>query len=261
VSERPEQQDLEEARAELARVNRELERVEQFNSFLLSMLAHDMRTPLAAIRGYSELLTRLLNSDRVEMVAGKATGFAENICHITDQMTWLIRDIIDLELAEKGLLEIRVESCDIHGVIGDTIEMMSSIIRLQNITVRLELNPPELLVAADPERMRQVTNNLIGNAVKFTPSGGQVLVSTLVENGEAVLVVADNGRGMTAEQLDKIFEPYYRTPQAKTSTILGSGLGMSIVKRLVEGQNGRVEVESEVGKGSMFTVYVPLAAG
>jgi two-component system phosphate regulon sensor histidine kinase PhoR len=137
--------------------------------------------------------------------------------------------------------------------------MVDSIIRLQNITLLLELEPPELMVAADPQRMRQITNNLIGNAIKYTPSGGEISITTHIEDGEAVLVVADNGRGMTAEQTEKVFQPYYRTQEAKSSNALGSGLGLYIVKSLVEAQNGRVDVTSEVGTGSIFTVYLPLA--
>jgi signal transduction histidine kinase len=251
--------DLRQAQEELSAANSELQQLNQFKSFLISMLAHDMRTPLAAIRGYAELLLRLINSDRVEVFSTKAIAFADNICNITDQMTWLIRDIIDLDQSEKGLLTIILDNCDIHTVIHNTIEMVDSIIRLQNITLLLELEPPELMVAADPQRMRQITNNLIGNAIKYTPSGGEISITTHIEDGEAVLVVADNGRGMTAEQTEKVFQPYYRTQEAKSSNALGSGLGLFIVKSLVEAQNGRVDVTSEVGRGSIFTVYLPLA--
>lgn len=259
-------QELIQHRNELRRVQEslsaadlELRQLNQFRTFLLSMLAHDMRTPLAAIRGYAELLLRLINSNKPELIATKGVTFANNICHITDQMTWLIRDIIDLDQSEKGLLGIGLDNCDLHRVIYDAIEMVDSIIKLQNITLLLELNPPDLLITADSQRMRQIMNNLIGHALKHTPSGGELSIMTRIEDGEAVLVVADNGRGMTAEQTENVFHPYYRPQEDKSGNVLSSGLGLYIVKSLVEAQNGRVTVASQVGRGSTFTVYLPLA--
>ncbi len=136
--------------------------------------------------------------------------------------------------------------------------MFDSIIKLQNLSVELDLKPPGLLVTADSQRLRQIANNLIGNAIKYAPGGGNISIKTFVEGGNGVLVVADNGKGLTAEESRKIFQPYYRTSEAKSSNILGSGLGLHIVKILVEAMNGRVEVDSEPGKGSTYSVYLPL---
>jgi signal transduction histidine kinase len=249
---------LNQTQEQLFTAETELEQLNQFKSFLISMLAHDMRTPLAAIRGYAELLLRLLNSEQAAANPAKAKSFADNICYITDQMTWLINDIIDLDQAEKGLLTTSLESCDLHQVIQETIAMFDSIIKLQNLTLILELNLPDLLVAANSQRVRQIVNNLIGNAIKYSPNGGEISISTYAEAENAVLVVLDNGKGMTAEETKKIFQPYYRTNGAKSSNILGSGLGLHIVKILVEVQNGRIDVASELGKGSTYTVRLPL---
>ncbi|MFZ0544145.1 MAG: HAMP domain-containing sensor histidine kinase [Candidatus Promineifilaceae bacterium] len=243
---------------ELLAANTELNQLKQFRSFLLSMLAHDMRTPLAAIRGYSELLLRLINTNQAAPIPPKAVTFADNIRNITDQMTWLICDIIDLDQSEKGVLTFSQESCDLHRVINDTLGMMASIIKLQQLTLLLELESSDLFVTADPQRIRQITNNLIGNAIKYTPNGGQITISTSVEDEFAVLAVTDNGPGLEADQIEKIFQPYYRTKSARSSNILGSGLGLHIVKTLVEAQNGRVGVVSEIGRGSTFTVRLPL---
>jgi signal transduction histidine kinase len=106
--------------------------------------------------------------------------------------------------------------------------------------------------------VRQIVNNLIGNAIKYSPNGGEISISTYAEAENAVLVVLDNGKGMTAEETKKIFQPYYRTNGAKSSNILGSDLGLHIVKILVEVQNGRIDVASELGKGSTYTVRLPL---
>jgi signal transduction histidine kinase len=254
----PDRGELQLVQAELSAVRAELDQLNQFKSFLISMLAHDMRTPLAAIRGYGELLLRLLNSDMGEAGRAKAAGFAGNVCHITDQLTWLINDIIDLNLAEKGLLTVSLESCPIHEILQDTIEMLASIIKLQNLSISLELEPPELLLLADSQRLRQITNNLIGHAIKFSPTGGEISIHTRVEDDSAVLSINDNGRGMTPDEIEKIFQPFYRAKEAKTTNILGSGLGLYIVKTLVEAQNGRIEAAGKTGQGTTFTVYLPL---
>jgi signal transduction histidine kinase len=106
--------------------------------------------------------------------------------------------------------------------------------------------------------MRQVTNNIIGHAIKSTPTGGEIAIRTKVENGAAILTVVDTGKGLTAEEGQKIFQPYFRTQEATSSNILGSGLGLHIVKLLVEAHNGRVTVTSEINKGTTYTVNLPL---
>jgi signal transduction histidine kinase len=249
---------LNQAQEHLATTEIKLEQADQLKSFLISWLAHDMRTPLAAIRGYAELLLRLMNTGQLAGNTAKANGFADNICSITDQMTWLINDIIDLNHANNKELAMNIESCDIHKVIQETLEMFESIIKLQNLTLLLELNPLGVSISADPQRMRQVTNNIIGHAIKSTPTGGEIAIRTKVENGAAILTVVDTGKGLTAEEGQKIFQPYFRTQEATSSNILGSGLGLHIVKLLVEAHNGRVTVTSEINKGTTYTVNLPL---
>jgi signal transduction histidine kinase len=227
---------LTQAQEKVTTAESELAQLNQFKKYLLSMLSHDMRTPLAAIRGYAELLHRMMKTNQVAANPDKAFGFADNICYITDQMTWLINDIIDLNLSEQGTLELSLENCDMQEVIEETLEMYDSIIKMQQLSLSLELNPPNLLVSADPQRLRQVANNLIGNAIKRTPQGGEFAIRTAVEGGTAVLTVTDTGPAMSDEEIEKIFQPYYRSKEAKVSNILGSGLGLNIVKVLVEAQ-------------------------
>lgn len=249
---------LNQAQELLATIEIKLEQLDHFNSFFVSLLAHDMRTPLAAIRGYAELLLRLMNSGQLAGNTVKANSFAENICYITDQMTWLINDIIDLNNADKGQLVLSIENCDVHQVIQDTLAMFESIIKLQDLTLLLELNPLGLSISADPQRMRQIVNNLIGHAIKSTPTGGEITIRTKVEEGDAILTITDTGKGITAEESQKIFQPYYRTKDAKSTNILGSGLGLHIVKLLAEAHNGRVAAAGQPGKGAAYTLRVPL---
>ena len=248
------------AQEKLNTINQELLRLNEFKSFLLSMLAHDMRTPLGAVRGYAELILRMLEPERVKLSLEKTTTYASTICSITDQMTWLIRDLIDFDRAEKGLLTVNLTPCSILQLIQETVEMQDAIIKDQDLQIVLDINPPTFKMLADKQRLRQIINNLVGNAIKYTPRGGQITISTRIEGQESALTIADNGRGMTPEQLEALFQPYYRTKEALSSTIVGSGLGLFIVESLANALNGRIDVSSEVGRGSAFTLYLPLAS-
>lgn len=249
---------LTQAQEQLSTAESQLEQLNKFKTFLLSLLSHDMRTPLAAIRGYAELLLRLMKTSQIEANPAKAHGFADNICSITDQMTWLINDIIDMNRSDTGQLELIIESCDIQQIIQDTLEMYESIIKMQSLSLSLEFNPPDLTISADPQRLRQIANNLIGQAIKRTPTGGEIIVRTAVESDSAVLTITDTGQALTDEEIDKLFQPYHRSKEPKASNILGSGLGLNIVKVLVEAQNGRVEINNKGGIGTTYTVHLPL---
>lgn len=249
---------LSQAQERLSTAESQLEQLNKFKSFLLSLLSHDMRTPLAAIRGYAELLLRLMKTNQIEANPDKAHGFADNICAITDQMTWLINDIIDMNRSDTGQLELIIETSDIQQIIQETLEMYDSIIKMQSLSLSLEFNPPDLTISADPQRLRQIANNLIGQAIKRTPAGGEIIIRTAVEGDSAVLTVTDTGQAMTDEEIEKIFQPYFRSKDAKASNILGSGLGLNIVKVLVEAQNGRVEINNKGGIGTTYAVHLPL---
>ncbi len=251
--------DLRLAQDKLSAANQELQHLIKFKSFLLSMLAHDMRTPLSAIRGYAELIQRLLENEQISSANIKTTNFANSICNVTDQLAWLIDDLIDFDRAEKGILTANIVPCQINQIVQETIAMHHSMVDLQNLNVTIDIEPPTLEVLADSQRLQQVINNLLGNAIKYTPTGGQITISAVVEGQQSALKITDNGRGMTPEQLNLLFQPYFRTKEAISSDIVGSGLGLFIVDSLIKAQNGRIEVNSKINHGTTFTVYLPLA--
>jgi signal transduction histidine kinase len=240
--------------SELARANEELQRINRFKSFLLSMAAHDLRAPLTSILGYAGLLTN--NPPVLDEAEQKiALAMIESQGH---RLEHLISDLLDLDQMERGKLIIAFKLCELNELVCEVIKPLDVMREFRGITMKLDLPKMPLQLQADPERLRQILNNMISNAIKYTPEGGHIEVGTGVENDEAVVYVADNGKGMTEEQLSHLFQLYYRTDDARQSKVKGTGLGLFIVKTLVDAHHGRIDVTSKPGKGTTFTVRLPL---
>jgi signal transduction histidine kinase len=157
---------------------------------------------------------------------------------------------------EAGTLRVEPELCDLHGIIqacAGEFQVMTSQHRFQ-----LELPAHLPLVWADPRRVRQVLRNLLENAVKYSPQGGRILISTEQQAGEVQVSVNDQGLGIEPEYLERLFERFYQVDSASTRKVGGSGLGLSISKAIVEAQDGRIWVESQPGVGSTFHFALPL---
>lgn len=240
--------------SQLARTNEELQRINRFKSFVLSMAAHDLRAPLTSILGYAGLLTHVPPVlDDAEQ--GLALAMIESQGH---RLEHLISDLLDLDQMERGKLIIAFKPCDLNELICEVIKPLDVTREFRRITMKLDLSKMPLQLHADSERLRQILNNMISNAIKYTPEGGHIDVTARVENDEAVIQVTDNGRGMTEEQLSHLFQLYYRTDDARQSKVKGTGLGLFIVKTLVDAHHGRIDVTSKPGQGTTFTVRLPL---
>jgi signal transduction histidine kinase len=247
--------DLRLAQAQLARANAELQRLNRLKSLFLSIAAHDLRAPLSAILGYTELLRRLLPGESVEEVG----EFLDIISSQVDWLNRLITDFLDLDQIEDGKLALNLRPCDLVSLVQNIARVMEGAARRAGHEMVLELPQAPLVLSADAERLQQILFNLLSNAVKYTPAGGSVRVVARRQGDQAQLIVQDNGRGMTAEELDRLFQLYYRTRSVQAAGVAGTGLGLYIVKTLVEAHHGDVEVESEPGKGSKFLVSLPIS--
>jgi signal transduction histidine kinase len=240
--------------SQLARANEELQRINRFKSFVLSMAAHDLRAPLTSILGYAGLLT---NDAAVfsETEQKQALAMIEAQGH---RLEHLISDLLDLDQTERGKLVISFKLCDLNELIREVIKPLDVTREFRQISLKLDLPNMPVQLQADRERLRQILNNMISNAIKYTPEGGQIEVKARAENDQAVIWVSDNGKGMTDEQLSNLFQLYYRTEDARQSKVKGTGLGLFIVKTLVDAHHGRIEVASKPGQGTTFTVRLPL---
>jgi two-component system NtrC family sensor kinase len=230
-----------------------LKELDRVKSEFISIVSHDLRTPLTTIRGYIELLSRVgpLNETQQEFVGRIERG--------THNIVSLISDLLDVSRIEAGL-DWEMEETDLNEVMLEAIALHMPAATEKRQTLTHEASPlPKIL--ANGQRLVQAAANLIGNAVKYTPEGGHIHVTTH-ENGDFVtLAVRDDGIGIPAEDQLRIFDKFYRVESDATMAIVGTGLGLSIVKTIVEKHKGRVWVESEVGKGSTFTVLLSKYAG
>lgn len=239
-------------RAELERTNAELQRLNQFKSTILAMAAHDLRSPLSALMLQLSVLLR-------NVQAGQPTAaWLEKIRwmqYTAGKMKSLIADLLDLEQAERGRLVLHPARCDLVALLQHLTSMVPP-----DAAHRIELEVPVegLEIVADRERLQQVFYNLVENALKYTPPDQRVTVAVRRQGEWALVEVRDRGNGITSEELNQLFQMYYRTREAQQSAITGNGLGLFIVRTLVEAHGGRVEAQGELGRGTTFSVYLPV---
>ncbi len=226
-----------------------LKELDRLKSDFIHTVSHDLRSPLTAILGYTELIERTgpLNPNQQEFLR-RLQG---SIHHITT----LVNDLLDLGRLEAGF-DTRREIIRLENILKYSLDMFESQVKKKNI--KLVVNVVENLktLRANPIRIRQMLDNLIGNAIKYTSAGGAVYVSVSMQGDQVILKVEDTGPGIPSEEQGRVFEKFYRATNALEG-VEGSGLGLAIVKSIVDSHQGRVWVESTLGKGSSFIVLLP----
>lgn len=217
----------------------------------ISTVSHELRSPLTPIVGYSEMLSMggFADSDVQEM-AGEINRSAIHLQR-------LVEDILDLSRIESGQLKLAMADVDLVDVVSQAVRDFANASPIHQVRALVEGPLPPL--AADPIRVKQVLHNLIGNAVKYSPEGGQILVAASVLEGEVRVSVSDEGPGIPPDKIARLFEMFYRVDSELTKKVRGTGIGLAICKSIVEGHGGRIWVESAVGKGSTFSFSLPLA--
>ncbi len=242
------------AQAALERANQELERLNRFKSFMVSMVAHDMRSPLSAILLCTDML-------RDEWEAAHLPDQSRQLNLITSQINWqtsLIDNLLSLDQIERGKLPIQLVFCDLGALVQNVLADLKSIADSHKLTFTLNLPDPPIQVEADRGLIKQVIHNLVSNAIKYTPMGSHVKINLEQDVNRAVLKVSDNGPGMPPERVSQLFQPYYRTEEVLRSLAPGSGLGLFIARTLVDAHNGYIMVDTRLGEGTTFTVSLPL---
>jgi two-component system phosphate regulon sensor histidine kinase PhoR len=230
----------------------ERQRLERVRRDFVANASHELRTPLTSIRGFVEAL-----EDGAIGEGATAERFLGKIRTHADRMAALVDDLLELSRLESGERPPRYEEVLPSEVVEDVIASFSRLAQGREIQLaRGDDTAPA--VATDADRIRRILENLVENAVKYTGSGGRVLVSSRRgPGGGAVFEVKDNGPGIGAEHLSRIFERFYRVDKARSRELGGTGLGLAIVRHLAEGMRANVTVESELGKGTTFQVTVP----
>lgn len=226
--------------------------LDQLKNQLLSTVSHELRTPLAAIKGFT---TTLLRQD-VRWDEATQRDFLKIIEEETDRLGALIDDLLDMSQIEAGALRVRQEPVQLRNLVREAVDRVRRTTETHWFVMDLPAELPR--VWADPRRIRQVLHNLLENAVKYSPSGGQITVSCEVEGGNAVVSVADTGQGIPPLHLEKIFERFFQVDGAATRKTGGSGLGLAIAQGIVEAHGGKIWAEPNEGQGSIFRFTLPL---
>lgn len=261
--------ELESRNADLVEAYARLKELDHLKSSFLATISHELRTPLTSIIGYSEMLSEGIGGP----LAREQLEFVQTIRLKSDQLLSLIMSLLDLSKLESGTLSMRVSAVPIDAIVGDAITtaMPKAVKKGVRLTQQRQALSP--LVRADADRIRQVFVNLVDNAVKFTPTGGEVTISVretdapLGDDAGLVLMapvnkqvevrVADTGIGIAPHERARIFDPFFQVDQSSTREQGGAGLGLAIVKRIVDAHEGKIAVEQNQPKGTVFVVSLP----
>ncbi len=240
----------------LSVANEKLEDASQHKSKFLANVNHELRTPVSAIIGYGRLVLR----ETEGQIAPLQKENLQDLIHNAERLLGMIDSLLDFAKIEAGKVEVKIEPVMIEDLVqgvAATVEPM-----LDKDSVRLIRDIPSRIAPlhTDREKLRQILLNLLGNAVKFTDRG-EIKISACQENGAIKLAVADTGIGIDKADMNRIFEEFDRGRLRSDGSYRGTGLGLAIVKRLVDVLGGSIAIESEVGKGSTFTVTLPVQAG
>ncbi len=227
-----------------------LKQVDRLKNEFVNTVSHDLRSPLTAILGYVDLL------DRVGQVNDQQREFIHRVQISVESITSLVNDLLELGRIEAGF-DSQNEIVPLEGILRYSLETVGGQISEKRLNIHLDLPMDIPPIRGNPIRLRQVMDNLIGNAIKYTPEGGEVTIQMEVQEKQVIFRISDNGPGIPPADQPHIFEKFYRASNVPKG-VGGSGLGLAIVKSIVDSHQGRIWVESLLGQGSTFTVVLPL---
>jgi signal transduction histidine kinase len=218
----------------------------------LADVSHELRTPIAALLTFNELLSERAGSDP----AARAE-FLESSRVQLERLDWLAQNLLELSKLDSGLVLLDLRPDDLRAAIESAVEQARPSAARRDLSLRLSMPDAPVRIRHDPQRVGQIVTNLVGNAIKFTPRGGSVDVALSAVRDGARIEVSDTGVGIDAAELPKIFERFYRGSRANEARGSGSGLGLAIVRSIVDMHRGTVTVDSRLGRGSRFSVFLP----
>ena len=227
--------------------------LQQRQEDFLRIVSHDLRNPLTIIQGHTQVLADTLHDAGID---GDAQASVEAIHRSTQRMNAMIQDLVDMTRLESGQLALTLQPVDLRSYLANLLSRTETLIDYARIRVELPADLPAVL--ADYNRLERIVINLLSNALKYSPSGAPVIVRAQQEAGMVRVSVTDEGPGIPPEEQPNLFQRYYRAQSTRTAEE-GIGLGLYITKLLVEAHGGRVQAESEVGKGSTFSFTLPIA--
>lgn len=239
---------------EMAKKNAELARLNELKNQFLGMAAHDVRNPLGVILNFSEFLI----DENKNTFSEEHKKFLKIIYSSADFLLKLIEDLLDISKIESGKLNLNLQKADLVEFAERNIQLNNILASKKNISIQLNYNQKPVELPFDQQKMEQVFNNLLTNAIKFSYEGSNVMVNIRANKGSVLVEVEDKGIGIPSHLTETIFHPFNKASTVGTAGEKSTGLGLSIVKKIVEGHGGNIAVKSEEGTGSIFYFELPL---
>ncbi len=238
---------------ELAKANDELVRLNKMKSDFVSAVSHELRTPLTSIKGY----TSLVRAGKLGPLTPEQSERLEKINHHTDFLSNLITDLLDVARIESGRVEMRIRPIEIPKILDTVADLLTPQLKEKDLTLRLQLTPNVPPIPADESQLHRVFVNLLSNAIRYTPNKGAVTIRTTPSDFFLQVDVIDTGYGIAPQDLPKLFQEFFRADNPVNRERKGTGLGLVLVKRIVEAHGGKISVSSQLGKGSCFSFTLP----
>jgi signal transduction histidine kinase len=246
--------DLVNMQRELSKKNRELDELNKLKNQFLGIAAHDLRNPLGIIMSFSDFLLEDLETE----LSADQKMMLHTIQNSSEFMHRLLEDLLDITAIESGKLNLELQQTDLVGLIQSNINLNAVLAIKKNISIVLEIDEAIPTINVDSNKIEQVLNNLISNAIKYSNSGTSILVKISKNENEICVSVTDQGLGIPSAEIEKLFKPFQKTSVRATGGEKSTGLGLSIVRNIVHGHGGKVLVESEIGVGSTFSFTIPV---
>ena len=238
-----------------SRLYQQIQFANNAKSEFVSLVTHELRLPMTSIKGYTDLI----NSGMAGPVNDQQRQFLDVIRRNLERMSALISDLSDINRIESGRMAFDLQDFELNRVVEDVVDNFRKQIVNRNQKIAIEIPEDLPPVHADPNRITQVVTNLVSNAHKYTPDGGTIIVRASFDDDFAKVAVIDTGFGISEEDQQKLFTQFFRSDNADVRAQNGWGLGLSIVRKMIEAQNGEIGFESVLGQGSTFTFTIPLA--
>lgn len=251
-------QELDQLQNQLALNNQELTRLVRANQDNLSHLAHELKTPLTSIIGYSDMFLRQSRQQTQFQDTSANQEHIERVLRSGRQLLRLINDALEISRYEAGKMKLQPISTDVRFLIKNVMEMLEPLARAKELKIEADCDHAPDQVVTDSLRLQQIVTNLVSNAIRYTESGLVKLRCEALADNQWAIAVSDTGIGIAKEDQAQIFEPYVRVKTSSTYLPDSTGLGLAIVSRLVKLLEGKIELASQVGVGSTFTVTLPL---
>ncbi|MFQ5615150.1 MAG: ATP-binding protein [Anaerolineales bacterium] len=245
---------VQERTADLRRALNKLAGLNQLKSNFVSNISHELRTPLTHIKGYLELLV----AHEFGLLSDEQVNALKVMQHATNRLEGLINDLIKFSQTARGNLSLQLAPVSVQSLIGSVVARLAAKAKARNVAIETKITPDLPFVQADDENIRWALHQLLDNAIKFTSPGGQVTVTGYSEDHQVTIAVIDTGIGIPSHRIEEIFEPFHQLDSSSTRRYGGTGIGLTLVKRILEAHQSSLEVQSKPGKGSCFQFSLPV---